>query len=136
MLSPAELFGKALMLEPGDRIVLPCRNRYEMERLRVSLYRQLNKLRKVNRDEADNLSISREHSPKDNKHIIYIYHAPRVGDAFIERKDGQIEELALESASPTTELERICRLMKEDGISDEEIEQYREEYTATMPDNN
>lgn len=132
MLSSTELFSKALMLEPGGRIVMPCNSFSEMERVRIALYRQLNKLRKVNSQEAAKLAISRSSVKDEGKYIISIWYAADIKDAFIEHADGTVEELT--TASADSELEYICTLMRKDGLSEDEIEQYREEYTATMDD--
>lgn len=125
-----ELFQRALTLEAGGRIVIPCQDYYEMERVRVALYKQLNRLRRANRKLAEKLSISREFSSENAKFMVYISHSAFIRDAFVELPDGSIKELVM--PKPETELDRICALMKEEGHTDEEIKEYREDYTTTM----
>ena len=127
-LTAATAIDKALLLEEGETITIPCPSYDSMESLRSQLYKRKKTLAKAYRKMADSIYITRE----TNKHgwFIHLTKQHRVTGAFITGKDGSIrpffDEKDLDTATfgDETEDQRIMRLMREDGKTEEEIAEY------------
>jgi hypothetical protein len=124
-----DLFQSAFDLKPEDSIVIPCRDFRETERIRNALYREVSKLRKVSSDLADEIRIKR--IIKGNNHALALSRVPgRVNTAFMITGDGKIQEI---SKGKDRELDRIEKLMREDGYTKEEIEAYKANEANSIP---
>jgi len=124
-----DLFQQAFELKMDDSLIIACRDYKEMERIRIAFYREWNKLRKLSSDLADEIQIRRV--IKDNYHAVTLSRLPVKGiTAFILTGEGKVKEISSEDK----ELERIERLMKDDGYSDEEIKTYKKSQEEAMPE--
>ena len=121
--SAQEIMSAAMTLEEGDKIVTPCQSFDEMETLRKNLYRLKNIVMKTNKTLAYALQISRE--TKDNNWLVIVTKELTATGVIIIKKNGSVK--ALERTEPAvvgdeTEAGRMVRLMKQDGMTDEEID--------------
>jgi hypothetical protein len=124
-----EVFQSAFDLKPEDSIVIPCRDFRETERIRNALYREVSKLRKISSDLADEIRIKRVIN--GSNYAIILSRVPgRVNTAFLITGDGKIQEV---SKDKDRELDRIEKLMREDGYSEEEIKDYKASEANSIP---
>jgi hypothetical protein len=124
-----DLFQAAFDLEPEDSIVIPCKDFREVERVRVALYRELNKLRRISTEIADEIRVSRIN--KGSNYAVALTRVPGVvTSAFLITGNGKIREV---TKGKDKELERIEQLMKDDGYTREEIEAYKANEANSIP---
>jgi cellobiose-specific phosphotransferase system component IIA len=120
-----EILDTAMTLAEGQRIVTQCNNYQEMESLRTNLYKARKALLKTHRTLAYSLYISRE--IKGDNFFVVITKELSVSNVVIIDKDGSIKPFErIESAvtGEETEEERMVKLMKEDGMTEEEISDF------------
>lgn len=127
------LFDAALELGDGEKIVLNCTSYKQMESIRASLYRERQKYQGQTRDGSD-VGVTRR--SEGGKYLLIIERLEPMADPVILSKDGQIKGIVDTSGAETLEIptleeasihfsserSRMVKLMKEDGMSDAEIE--------------
>ena len=121
-----EIMDAAIELEDGGKIVARCNSHSEMEVLRTQLYKLRAALLKKHRALAYTLYISREIIPdaKENNFLVIVSKELSVSNVAVVDKDGSVKPF--ERVEPTLvsdedETERMERLMREDGKTEEEI---------------
>lgn len=126
-----DLFQQALNLKLDESIVIPCRDFRETERTRNAFYRELNAMRRISPDLAEEIRISR--IMKNKYFAVSLSRVQREAlSAFLITEDGRIEQI--ERKVKEEDLERIERLMREDGYSEEDIENYMKNQEESMPE--
>ena len=122
-MSGKDIIANAITLEDGESITIPCESYQEMENMRSQLYKRKKTLEKSHKGLADCLFISREIG-KDT-FTVFVTKEKLITKIFITGKDGSIRPLKrieMDTATGENEQERMVRLMREDGLSEEEIE--------------
>jgi len=116
-----KLFDEAL--ESGETVVVPCSSYKEMERIRTKLYREKARMFKKIGLRAEEVDITREilDEGEEKKFIVYLSKSPGLPDAYIIDKAGKTRVID-KPVLVETEQERMIRLMREDGMSEEEID--------------
>lgn len=132
-----DLIDRTLELEPGQKIKLRLTSTNELKSVKVSLYRERKRYEEKLGRNAKHIIIRQEKVDSDSD-IYYLYlflsdsgHGLAAFGAEIIGSDGEavaIPEDFVESVEEKEETEesekgRIRRLMKEDGLSEEEIDQ-------------
>lgn len=120
--SAHEIMNAAMMLEEGDKIITRCNSYDEMETLRKNLYRVRNIIMKTNKTLAWALQIERE--TKEDNWLVIVTKELTASNVVIIKKDGSVqplERIAPAVMDSVDETERMVKLMKEDGKSEEEI---------------
>jgi hypothetical protein len=126
------LFDAALELGEGEKIVINCTSYKQMESLRASLYRERQKWQQQTKDGSD-VGVTRR--TDQGKYLLIIERVEPMPDPVIITKDGKIKGIidmteaealvisSLEEASISfsSERSRMIKLMKEDGMTDDEI---------------
>jgi len=130
------IFDNALELEAGEKMLITCTSFKQMESLRASLYRERVQWQKQSLDGSD-IGVTR--SSQGGKHILVLEKLAPVPPPVIFDKDGKVKKLVdltvreevTESTDDTritveflSDKERQKQLMREDGISEEEIAAY------------
>ena len=126
-MSAKEVFDKAISLQDGETLLVPCNDLRQQESLRVSLayHRRLFLDRS-----AANFDIIISKSNQEGRPFIAISKVPRITSGFIISQDGSARVTSLKPDPVSTigrealEVSRIRQAMKEDGMSEEEIEAY------------
>ena len=119
--TPQEILDKAITLKDGGYIVMSFNDYADMEAFRSMLYKTRNVVASKNKTLARQLYISRHETDKGWN--IIVSKETTISNVVIV-EDGEVKpfertELPL---SEENESDRMIRLMKEDGKSDEEIE--------------
>lgn len=125
------IFAKAICQPEGDPLIVTCKDYSEAERIRIGLYRERNKLMESNPALAARLVISR----KQNKAGDWVVIVGAQEPAFtIQTASGEDIDLfeGVCSVAELDEIERRLRLMKEDGYSDEQLEEERKTMLAEL----
>lgn len=126
------LFDAALQLGEGEKIVVNCTSYKQMESLRASLYRERQRYQEQVTDGSD-VGVTRH--TRGDKYLLVLERLDPMPDPIILTKDGEIKGIVdttphqslgipdLEEASIhiSSDRTRMIKLMKEDGMSDEEI---------------
>jgi len=117
-----EIIDQAMTLKEGGRITIQCHDYEEMENLRVNLYKTRKLLEKSHRAMARMLWISRQ--VIDNGWLVHVTKEKTVSNIVIVDGDGTVKPF--EHVEPAiidgeTDVDRVARLMKEDGKTEEEI---------------
>ena len=122
------IFDKLLTMETGESMLIPCYSIPQRESLRVQLYREKKEWSAKGYGDYD-ITISKETT--DEGIFLRIQKTKKIDAIIIQKKDGSsnvlpvTEEVPEEYQVETTEGEdRIRKLMKENGKSDKEIEEY------------
>lgn len=123
-IDPAGIIAQVMCLDPGSEVVIPCHTYREMERIRTSCYREVKKLSSAKPQLARRIDVSRKQ--QEGKFSVIITISPPIQAAYIRKPDGSVTPIDVTQSDP--ELDRICQMMTEDGATDEEIQQYREDY--------
>lgn len=126
-----QVFDKALGLKEGEVIRISCASRSEQDSTRAQLYR-VRKTYCARIPSPINISISRlTHTDKAVEHFggnKYFVVLKRVENQAVEiiAKDGTTTPLHTTITQPQNDLEtqRIINLMREDGFSEEEIDEH------------
>jgi hypothetical protein len=126
-------------MEPDEKMIITCTSEKQMESLRVSLYRQRQAWQKANVDGSD---VGVTSSRQGGKFILIIEKLEPVPAPVIITGEGRIKKVVdLAEPAPTViesddervaiefteDQERKRQLMREDGISEEEIAAYFKE---------
>jgi len=115
-----DLIERTFDMPPEDSIIIPTKDFRATERLRNALYREVNRLRNLSPELADEIRISRQ--VKGNVHsVILSRFVNEVPAAFYVKGDGTISQLDMEKSA---EVLRVEKLMREDGVSEVDIEEY------------
>jgi len=126
-MSAKEVFDKAITLQDGESLLVPCNDLRQQESLRVSLayHRRLY----LDRSSANfDILVSKTH--QEGRAFISLAKVPRITSGFIVSKDGTARVTSLKPdpvssvAREALEVSRIRQAMKEDGMSEEEIDDY------------
>ena len=120
-----EIMNAAIRMEEGEKVTIQCEDYTEMENLRSHLYRVRRTLLKSHPTIANMLWISRK-IDGDN-YFVTVAKEKTVSNVFIIGKDGTtrpFERPEMGTLSNETEDQRIARLMREDGKTEEEIAEY------------
>ena len=115
-----KLFDEAL--ESEETVIVPCSSFREMERIRTKLYREKARIGKKIGLKAEEIDISREIIEEGNetKYVVYISKSPGLPDAYTIDKAGKVRNIDKPVLAETEE-DRMTRLMREDGMTEEEI---------------
>lgn len=125
------LFDQALTMRPGQTIRIACTSRSEQDSTRAQLYR----VRKTYLSKAlspVNISIARftdkKSDPADNQPKHYVLVKRETAQVVeLVNEDGTTTPLVFPSTSKremTSDDERLVAIMRSDGLSEEEIEEY------------
>lgn len=128
------IFDAALKLEAGERMVIRCTSFKQMESVRSSLYRERMKWQDHTGGSTD-IGVTRR--SEGNKYLLILEKLEPFPDPVIISAEGEIKgtvSLAIPRAdvpslseaeiSFSSERTRMIRLMKEDGMSDQEIAEH------------
>ena len=126
-MSAKEVFDKAISIQDGETLLVPCNDLRQQESLRVSLayHRRLFLDRS-----AANFDIIVSKTNQEGRAFISISKVPRITSGFIISQDGTARVTSLKPDPVSTigrealEVSRIRQAMKEDGMSDAEIDAY------------
>lgn len=121
-----DLIERALQLQQGEHIQIKCQNISELESCRAALNKARSRLREIN-PAFDKILISRTGSKKGNIFLLTLSKREEASNIILFRADGTQVPLktTCQEEEETRELDRICKLMEEDGASEEEIEAFR-----------
>jgi len=117
-----EILDAAMTLNEGERIITKCSDYKEMESLRTNLYKARRTLLRTHRSLAYSLYISRERT--DDSYLVVVTKELSVSNVVIIDKDGNVkpfERTEVSLIEGEDEQERMIRLMRQDGLSEEEI---------------
>ncbi len=123
--NPADIFNFVVESLPnGETLVIKCENERDVDRLRMALYRQRTKFERISPSLASVITVSKRTDEKDYAVIIgkniedfafSIIDADGNESVMNQTLDGDLEQ---------KKRDRIKQLMKKDGKSEEEIEEY------------
>lgn len=127
-MSAKNIFDKAVGINAGETLMVPCHDFRQQESMRVALAHQ----RRYFLDKSNaNFDILVHKKIHDGKPYISISKVPRITTGFIISKDGEVKTTSLEPepednsvTSGIIELARIRAAMKEDGYTEEQIDEY------------
>ena len=120
-----DIFDRALTLEPGQHIEVPCYDKNQQDSMRVMLSRERSRLL----DKSPPFDILIRSTTKQEIHFLILSKVPRISSIVVVDEDGTItsEELTNEAPAITKDVdedrERMIALMRQDGMSDSEIEE-------------
>jgi len=119
-----EIMDTAMTLEEGEKIVTRCNSYEEMEALRTQLYKIRKSMLKSHRTLAYTLYVSREVIPdaKEDNYLVIVTKELTVSNVAIVTKDGSAKPFTRVESAGVDEVVRMAELMRQDGISEEEIE--------------
>ncbi len=121
--NPAEIFNYVVETLPdGETLSVDCEDKGQLGRIRMALYRQRNKLEKIAPKLAAIITISQRID--GNSYSIVIGKNVENIELFTVDTSGKKIPITLDSKDKDITRERIAKLMKEDGKSDEEIAEY------------
>ena len=124
-LTAGQIMNMAIRMDEGEKVMVECVSYEEMESLRTHLYRVRSSLLKTHPSIANMLWISRK--VDGDNYFVSVVKEKTVSNAFIIGKDGTIRPFEKDDAGMITsesEDQRIARLMREDGKTEEEIAEY------------
>lgn len=116
-----EIFDKALALEEGYKIEIPCHNKGYLNSVRVSLHREKAKWEKLN-NKICTVSISTRSGPTGN--YVTLEKVPSDQVPMILTTSGEIIGPAFGEAKMVLDRQHISEVMRQDGMSEEDIESY------------
>lgn len=126
-MSAKEIFDKAVTIQDGETLLVPCNDLRQQESLRVSLayHRRLF----LDRSAANfDIIIAKVH--QEGRAFVSLNKVPRITSGFIISADGQARVTSLKPdplsqvGREALEVSRMRQAMKEDGMSDAEIDAY------------
>ncbi len=121
--NPIDIFNYVMEdLPPGQTLVIKCDNEKQMDRIRMSLHRQRNKLEKIAPSIASIITISKR-TKEDDLAVIIGKNIEEFNFAIID-SEGNEAPLEEKISTGTTDNEKIRRRMLQDGKNEEEIEEY------------
>lgn len=135
----SDLLDAALKLSEGQKLEVFCKDYKELQVVKVSLYRERKRYEEKAGTAAESICIEQE-SLMDGAYCVKLSLSPQLSRfrARVVTEDGQampvvitrapsIREPSLQEkekpSAPISERDRMIALMKEDGLSDEEIEE-------------
>ncbi len=137
------IFDSALEMEPGEKMLITCNSLKQMESLRSSLYRQRQEWQKASIDGSD-IGVTR--NTQGGKFILVLEKLDPVPPPVVIAADGSLKKVVDLTEKPyfhkaevkdsddqrvsiefAEDMERKKQLMREDGISEDEIAAYFEE---------
>lgn len=122
-----DIFDKAILLKPGQSLLVPCHDLRQQESLRVGLAIQRRHFLASTDTDFDIISSK---VTKAGKPFISLSRLPRITTGFIVSENGEVETTSLipdpvsNIGRDALDLNRIRKAMKDDGYSDEQIEAY------------
>lgn len=116
-----DVIERVLTLSEGEVIKVPCRDAAEMNRVRVSLYRQKSKMVQAFPELGECLKIQQS----AEECAVIVTREVDIPKIIIVKADGS-EEVIDDFGGESTQVEinRITDLMREDGKSEQEIQEY------------
>lgn len=126
-MSAKEIFDKAVTIQDGETLLVPCNDLRQQESLRVSLayHRRLF----LDRSAANfDIIIAKVH--QEGRAFVSLNKVPRITSGFIISANGQARVTSLKPdplsqvGREALEVSRMRQAMKEDGMSDAEIDAY------------
>ena len=121
--NPADIFNYVVEnLPDGESLSIDCDTKSQLNRIRMSLYRQRNKLENVAPLLAAVITISQRID--NNSYSIVIGKNTEDVELFTFDKEGNKVALTLETKDDESKNERLAQLMREAGKSEEEIKEY------------
>ena len=140
------IFDSALEMEHGEKMLITCNSLKQMESLRSSLYRQRQEWQKASIDGSD-IGVTR--NTQGGKFILVLERLDPVPPPVVIAADGSLKKVVDLTEKPyfhkaevknsddqrvsiefAEDMERKKQLMREDGISEAEIDAYFEEESA------
>lgn len=137
------IFDSALEMEPGEKMIITCNSLKQMESLRSTLYRQRQEWQKASIDGSD-VGVTR--NTKGGKFILVVEKLDPVPPPVVITAEGRVKKIVNLTEKPyfhksevtdsddervaiefAQDIERQKQLMKEDGMSEDEIAAYFEE---------
>ena len=126
-MSAKDIFDRAVMLKPGQTMLVPCHDFKQQESLRVSLAYQ----RRTFLNSTDvNFDVVASKVQRGGKPFVAVCKLPRIDTALIIEEDGKVETISLKPtpaskvARDALNIERLREAMREDGMTEEEIMNY------------
>lgn len=133
-MSAKEIFDKAMLLKPGQTLLIPCHDYKQQESLRVSLAYQ----RRTFLNSTDTgFDIVAQKLSQNGKPFVSITKMPRINTGFLISENGKVETISLKPdpvsaiARDALNLDRIKQAMREDGKTEEEIMTYLNDSAET-----
>jgi len=121
--NPVDIFNYVVENLPnGESLSIDCDTEGQLDRIRMALYRQRNKLEKLAPGIASVITISKR--VQNNNYSIIIGKNNENVELFTFDTEGNKVPLTLESKVEDLDKERIRGLMRNAGKSEEEIEEY------------
>lgn len=121
--NPVDIFNYVVEnLPDGEALSIDCDTESQLDRIRMALYRQRNKLEKITPGIAATVTISKR--VVNNSFSIVVGKNIENVELFTFDSKGNKVPLALASRTKETDKERMIDLMKKDGKSEEEINEY------------
>lgn len=122
-----DIFDKAVELTQGETLLIPCYDSRQQESMRVSLAYQRRYF--LDKSEA-NFDIIVHKVTQNGRPFISLTKSPRIDTGFIISQDGSTRTTSLkpdpvsEITREALQVSRIRSAMKEDGFTDEQIDNY------------
>jgi len=129
-----EILSRALALKTGEKITIKAGTYLEMEATRTALIKEKN-LQENAGLSFSGLTISRFSSKKQEKYFVILYKPLGPSNITLTRADGTTENLDI-CDSEDSEIQRICKLMEEDGATPEDIQQMKSSWKGGVRDDN
>ena len=121
--NPVDIFNYVVETLPDkESLSIDCDTEAQLDRIRMALYRQRNKLEKIAPGIASIITISKRVEGKSFS-IIIGKNIERV-DLFTFDKKGKKVPITIETKDEDLNKERMKALMRKDGKSEEDIEEY------------
>ena len=114
-------------LESGEEIRIPCGSFRQAERVRQKLYRTKDSMMKHNPDFWQSVDIARQ-KMDDDLYIIVITIAPPISEIIRVKKDGT--QSCVHVGEDPPELKSILSAMAEDGLSEEDQQEFAKRWRA------
>ena len=96
-ITASKVIDRAILLEEGGAIVIPCSSYEEMEKLRTRLYKIRRQLKSQHRELSSSIDITRK--VRENKWTLYITKDTGLSGVFIV-EDGEAKPFTLEEQAP------------------------------------
>jgi hypothetical protein len=126
-MSAKDIFDKAISLNEGDQLLIPCHDLRQQESMRVSLAHQR---RYFLSNTAVNFDIVVSKVTREGNPFLLLGKKPRLDTGLVVSKDGTVRTVSLRPDPVTSiardglEIERIRAAMLQDGYSEEDINNY------------
>lgn len=130
----SDLLDAALKLGEEEKLEVFCKDYKELQVVKVSLYRERKRYEQVAGQQAETICIEQE-ALRDGTYCVKLSLAPQISrfKARVVKPDGEAAPVVITRApaasaqsepisAPLSERERMVALMKEDGLTAEEIE--------------